>query len=186
MLTLELELIDDMNKNNSISQLILNKLNEIGDVTLDSVFPKNKAESRIWRRFLGLPESYEFSPRSFSTILSRLRQDGLVVKSKNSGRFLWALSAKAKNRVVELKFPIEPVKPDGIPRLVMYDIPENQKNKRYELRTNLVSLGYQQLQKSVWLGYAPLPEEFMRLIKNYGLGDKVQIVSIDKKGTVII
>ena len=59
--------------------------------------------------------------------------------------------------------------------------PKVKKCKRYELRTNLVSLGYQQLQKSVWLGYAPLPEEFMRLIKNYGLGDKVQIVSIDKK-----
>ena len=175
-----------MSKNNSISQLILNKLNELGDATLDSLFPKNKTEAKLWRRLLGLPEGYEFSSRSFSAILSRLKHDGLVVKSKKSDKFSWALSTKAKNSLVKLKFPIEPVKPDGIPRLVMYDIPENQKNKRSEIRINLVSLGYQQLQKSVWLGYAPLPEEFMKLIKNYDLGDKVQIVSIDKKGTITI
>lgn len=175
-----------MNKNNSISRLILNKLDEVGYSTLDSIFPKNKAETILWRRLLGLSEGYEFSSRSFSAILSRLKKDGLVSKSKNSGKFLWALTAKAKNNVVKLKFPIEPMKPDGIPRLVMYDIPETQKSKRSELRINLVALGYQQLQKSVWLGYAPLPEEFMKLIKNYDLGDKVQILSINKKGTIII
>ena len=176
--------MNNTNKRSSIARLILNKLAEVGEATLESAFPRHRAEAMVWRKVLGLPESYEFSPRSFSAVLSRLRQEGLLVKSKKNKRFVWSLTSKGKSSISPIRLPVEPAKTDGIPRLVMYDIPETEKRKREVLRTHLVILEYKQLQKSVWLGYAPLPQEFMELIKDYNLRDKVHILSVHKQGTI--
>lgn len=173
-----------MSRRNSIARLILNKLAEVGEATLESAFPEHRAEAAVWRKILGLPDDYEFSVRSFSAVLSRLRQEGLVVKSKKGKRFAWALTSKGRSSINTSRLPIEPAKEDGIPRLVMYDVPEVDKRKRELLRAHLVVLGYRQLQKSVWLGYAPLPQEFMELVRDYKLNDMVHILSIHKQGTI--
>ncbi len=177
-----------MNKNmsgnkTSLTSLILGKFQEAGEMTLGAVLPINRTEGKIWRQVLGLPTGYEFSSRTFSVILSRLKKQGLVAKTGLHGKSLWFLTNKGKdyiNDTVESSLPIE----DGIMRLVMFDIPETESGKRKSVRIQLVACGYRQLQKSVWMGYRPLPEKFIKSLDDMKLKNKVQIVSINKRGTL--
>lgn len=168
----------------TVARLILEKLSEAGELALDGLFPKNLAEGRMWREILGLPTGYEFSRPSFSVILNRLRSQGLIAKTGGSRYPIWILTNRGKSKVKSYGYLIKPAKVDGIPRLVVYDIPEKDRRKRDWLRYELLACGYNQLQKSVWLGYSPLPEEFIQSIKDLNLKDKVHIVSIHKKGTL--
>ena len=167
----------------SLTKLILEKFQEASDLAFDAIFPKNRIEGKVWRQILGLPTGYEFSPRTFSTILYRLKKDGLVVKTGPHRKSIWSLTDKGKNfvtRVVEPSLPKE----DGIVRLVMFDIPEKESGKRRLTRERLLASGFSQLQKSVWVGYRPLPQKFIEFLDDMKLKGKVQIVSIDKKGTL--
>ncbi len=169
----------------SLTHLILEKFQEAGELTLEAVLPRNRAEGRMWRQVLGLPTGHEFSPRTFSAILSRLKKQGLVAKTGLQGKSLWLITNKGKDSVkdvVESSLPKE----DGITRLVMFDIPETESGKRRLVRVQLIACGFRQLQKSVWMGYRPLPEKFIKSLDYLKLKDKVQIVSINKSGTLEI
>ena len=174
-----------MNGKVSLTQLILEKINEAGELTLESMFPRGRTESKIWRNLLGLPVNYEFSAPTFSTILSRLKKQGLVVKKGTHKKTLWQVSRRGTEKLNNADLlEIDPSKSDGLPRLVVYDIPESEKRKREWLRRTLVVCDYKQLQRSVWLGYCPLPEKFIKQVYNLGLKNKIHIVSINKSGTL--
>lgn len=171
-------------KKGVISRFVLEKLSETNELVLNALFPKNMAGGRACRDILGLPTGYNISKENFSITLSRLCKQGLV-KRKGCKRFSsWILTKKGKEKLESYQFVINPTKPDGIPRLVMYDIPETERKKRDLLRYELVACDYKQLQKSVWIGYCPLPEEFIKSLKYMKLKNKVQILSIHKTGTL--
>lgn len=165
----------------SITRLILEKIAELGEASLDALLPPNYPEARIWRNLLGLDQSYPFSPRTFSSILSRLRGQGLVTKRGNNRRTLWSLTQKGGSLLGAEQF-LPPV--DGIPRLVIFDVPEVERKKRDAIRNELVSFDFEQLQKSVWLGYRPLPEDFIELLDVLNMKKHVHILSIKEQGTV--
>lgn len=171
-------------KKGEVSRFILEKLSETNELVLDALFPKNMIGGKMWRGVLDLPTGYSISKENFSTTLSRLSKQGLV-KRKGCRRFAsWILTKEGKDKLKSYKYVINPTKPDGIPRLVMYDIPETERKKRDLLRYELVACDYKQLQRSVWIGYRPLPEEFIESLKEMKLRNKVQIVSIHKTGTL--
>lgn len=172
-----------MERKNSLTNLILEKLQEDGEATLESILPRNRVEGRIWRRVLGLPTGYEFSARTFSVLLSRLKSQGLVAKAGPHKKSLWSLTPKGKDSMLDIITSDLPSE-DGVARLVMFDIPETERYKRDLIRLELVACGYRQLQKSVWLGYRPLPEKFIRSLDDLQLKNKIQIVSINKLGTL--
>lgn len=167
----------------SLTQFILERLNEAGQLTLESFLPRHRAEAKIWRQLLGLSTDYNFSPRTFSTLLSRLKQQGLVAKSGRHGRSVWQLTLTGEEKI-NLPLTLEPPPTDGISRLVFFDIPETERKKRDLLRSELVACNFRQLQKSVWLGYNPLPERFIKSLDDLKLKNKVHIVSINKIGTL--
>ena len=166
----------------TLTSVILDKIQQAGELTLEGLLPSNRTEARIWRKALGLHDKYEFSPRTFSAILSRLKNQNLVVKNGEHRKSLWSLTKKGKSYsdVIVSSLPKE----DGIIRLVMFDIPEIERKKRDLVRYELVACEYKQLQKSVWIGYRPLPEKFVKSLDDLKLKDKVQIVSINKTGTI--
>ena len=170
---------------NSLTKIILEKFQEAGELTLESLLPRHRSEARIWRQVLGLPTGYEFSPRTFSAILSRLKKQGLVAKAGSHRKSLWSLTKKGRDSIkdiIDSSLPRE----DGIVRLVMFDIPETESSKRKSLRLGLIACGYRQLQKSVWMGHRPLPDKFIKSLDDMRLKNKVQIVSINKGGTLEI
>lgn len=167
----------------SLVRLILEKFQEAGGLTLEAVLPRNRVEGRMWRQVLGLPSGYEFSPRTFSVILSRLKNQGLVDKTGPHRKSLWLFTNKGKDFMENITKSSLP-KEDGVIRLVMFDIPETESGKRRLVRERLLVCGFSQLQKSVWMGYRPLPENFIKSLDDMKLKNKVQIVSIDKGGTL--
>lgn len=167
----------------SVTRLILDKINEAGYLTLDSLLPRNRAESGLWRSILGLPTGYEFSPRTFSAILSRLKSQGLVAKKGSHRKSTWSLTKKGSDSLIDEIASSLPEE-DGVIRLVVFDIPETERRKRDLVRAELVSCGYNQLQRSVWMGYRPLPQKFIQSLDDMRLKDKVEIVSIKKEGTL--
>ncbi len=69
-------------------------------------------------------------------------------------------------------------------RLVIFDIPETEKRKREWLRAALRRLGFQPLQKSVWVGNIALPEEFLHDLRKLGLLPYVEIFAVTKRGSL--
>ncbi len=127
------------------------------------------------------------SEAAFRTALSRLKKQGIV---EGAGWGLWQLtkkgrevthSEKEKRMAYERIRHISQSKKDTI---IIFDVPEKKRKMRDYLRFELVSLGYAQLQKSVWIGGGPLPKEFMEFVREKKLIDTMHIFTIAKAGTV--
>lgn len=125
-----------------------------------------------------------FGYTTLRVVLSRLKKDGLV---ENKGR-IWQITEKGKLWLKRFtsqneftKKITEKKEPDLV---VVFDVPEKERKKRDYLRLELVSLGFQQLQKSVWLGHGPLPENFLEYLRQSCLFSCVHIFSIKKYGTI--
>lgn len=167
----------------SIAGKILQKLDELGAGMLDAFFPYKYPETRMWRKILGLDPSYQFSRKNFSAHLSGLRQQGLVERIGSKKRALWKITIKGKNALRRKKDEYAPKK-DGVQRLVTFDIPEKERSKRIWIRAELITFGYKPLQKSVWIGDVPLPNDFVETLDARGLVGKVHMFSIREKGTL--
>ena len=165
----------------TLTGVILQTISEVGEATLDSFFPAKYPEARLWRELLGSPKQ-EFSPRTFSAILSRLRSQGLVEKRKARGRYIWRISTKGKSHLRHQE--IDKPKSDGIKRLVIFDVPENMRAKRVAIRAGLIANGFKMLQKSVWLGTSPLADEFIEMLDGLELKPHVHIFAIRGSGTL--
>lgn len=167
----------------TLSRLILEKLAELGEAVLDSFFPAKYPEARLWRSLLGLDEHYRFQRQTFVAILARLRVQGLVARMGPKKRPMWRISTRGIDfisKTPEYDLP----RPDGVRRIVVFDIPEKERRKRGVIRFELVSAGYTQLQKSVWHGDRPLSADFMERLHDLNLGRHVHIFSIRDSGTL--
>lgn len=168
----------------TLSRLIVECVAEFGEVALDSFFPAKYPEARIWRTLLGLDKGYRFSRDSFATTLSRLRAQGLLARRGRRGNGLWCITKQGKEYLRGFARDHGP-RPDGVRRLVIFDIPERERKKRDALRAELIAAQYQQLQKSVWMGAHPLPSDFVELVHALQLSRYVHIFSIRDAGTLV-
>jgi phenylacetic acid degradation operon negative regulatory protein len=159
----------------------MEKLAEFGEVTVGSFFPAKYPEARLWRKLLGLDDRYRFRRETFSSILWRLKAQGLVVRSGTAKQSVWRLSPRGR---AFLAAPAFEKRPDGVRRLVIFDIPEKERAKRDAIRLDLAAAGFRQLQKSVWYGERPLPEDFVTLLDALNLRRHVHIFSVREKGTL--
>ena len=172
-------------KGSSVSKIILEKLGELGEITLDAFFPKKYAHTAIWRPLLGLDRPRKITRHIVSMNLSRLRREGLVEKSSDQRMSGWHLTKRGKillssqisnDRII----PAE----DGIRRLVIFDVPEHKRERRDVIRAELIESGFRQLQKSVWIGERPLTKEFISLLDDHNLAKCVHIFSVRSEGTL--
>ncbi len=173
-------------KGNSVARIILEKLQELGEGTLDAFFPKKYAYTALWRPLLGLDKPRKITRHTISMNLSRLRREELVEKSGTGRRSGWRLTAKGTRYIAKQPKHIElsNLQKDGIKRLVIFDIPERERRKRDMIRAELLCCKFQQLQKSVWIGEYPLPEDFVSLLDGLHLARNVHIFSIREEGTL--
>ena len=120
--------------------------------------------------------------------LHRLRSDGLVEKRRNK----FTLTPKGKEEVK--LFHADPLRPlyhkaytrthDETLKMVAFDIPEEYRRKRDWLRKVLSDIGFTRLQKSLWIGKAKLPQEFIEDLNTLNLLSYVEIFAVTKKGSV--
>jgi len=182
---------------NSIARTLLAHLAEVGPLMIDAFLPPHP-KSRLARALLGLDQKRYFSRtaarHSFSSILNRLKREGLVTRAGPKKKSSWIITAKGRISLSK-KSPPQRNSPqaiiytalppqDNITRLVTFDVPEKQRAKRNWLRKELIACGYDALQKSVFIGRRPLPDELIRMIEILRLDRCVHLVGIDRKGTL--
>lgn len=115
-------------------------------------------------------KSEQINEQVFRNTLSRLKKQGLA-ENKND---IWSITEKGKRQIeYVLHSRISPKTSEGRIKkksmIVAFDIPEVDRKKRNWLRGGLISLGFIQLQKSVWFGPAPLPEKFIDELHTFRL-----------------
>ena len=166
-----------------IKKIILEKIQEVGTDMIGAFFPKNYPEARLWRELFGLDKNQDISSRRISSVLSKLRREGLVSRKGTTRNSRWGITSKGK-QWLHLHPTIDIPKPDGITRLVIFDVPEKYRKKRNRLRGELIAFEFEQLQKSVWIGNRPLPKSFIQLVDSLDLSEAVHIFSVYKEGTL--
>lgn len=184
-----------MRKYTTISRAILEHLTESGEMLFDALFP-NLSETRFLpstyprRRHTPKPHGELHKP-SLSSILWRLKKEGLVANRGPRKKTYWRITPKGRMRLKWLpaQRQIYPkislvLPPDGIVRLVSFDVPEKERAKRRWLRRELISCGYTPLHKSVLVGNRPLPEDLIEKMDFLRLNRYVHIAAVGKRGTI--
>ena len=172
-------------RENSVMYAVLEKLAELGVGTLDAFFPKNYPYAALWRPMLRLDHKRKVKRQTISTTLWRLKQQGLVERTGARKIARWQVTPEGKRNLERQSLSHPKIsKSDGVTRLVIFDIPEHERHKRDAIRLELVGCGFKQLQKSVWIGYCPLPEDFITLIETLELSDNIHIFSVRDAGTI--
>ena len=168
----------------TLTRLVLEKIGELGVAAFGAFFPYKYSYARASRQLFGVDDYPKVVPRTVSSLLSRLRRQGLVARrGKKRGEYTWILTKRGAAKL-QTESMITMPQPDGISRLVIFDIPERERRKRDVVRAELTACDFRQLQKSVWIGETPLPEDFISLIDDLGLKGKLHIFSIRESGTI--
>ncbi|OGZ93810.1 MAG: CRISPR-associated endonuclease Cas2 [Candidatus Sungbacteria bacterium RIFCSPLOWO2_01_FULL_47_32] len=166
-----------------LRHLILKKIAELGEAALDGFFPVKYPQARVWHTLLNTRDNRKFSRRSFSAILSKLNKEGFVERTGRTRNAIWRITQKGRKAIQKQESPAG-THTDGVMRIVSYDIPEPERKKRRWIRQELLGLGYTQLQKSVWVGFAPLREDFFEDLDLLALRKHIHIFSVEKRGTL--
>ncbi|MFA6257223.1 MAG: hypothetical protein WCT29_02380 [Candidatus Paceibacterota bacterium] len=67
--------------------------------------------------------------------------------------------------------------------VLMYDVIEAKKKERDWLRRQLINFEYIMIQRSVWVGPSPLPEEFLNYVRAMGLKAHLKTFKLAKAYT---
>lgn len=171
-------------KRPTLAGLILGKIAEAGEILVESFFPARRPEVRMWRNLLALSDSYEFKRATFSSILSQLQAQILVERRRKNGKHIWRITPAGQKAARDGSPAVAPPHNDGRIRLVCFDIAERDRAKRQWLRGELLALGYEPIQKSVWLGTTALPLELMEGLDTLELRESIHIFRVEGEGTL--
>lgn len=125
--------------------------------------------------------------KAFRVVLTRLRHEGLVT---NEARGIWSITKQGKEIAMRAVTALRKREDLQMPKnkeekiVIVFDIPEQRRNERMLLRFELLALEFKRLQQSVWMGYGPLPADFITYLKDHDLLSCVHVFSVNKKGTV--
>mgnify|MGYP001606520144 CR=1 FL=1 len=140
----------------------------------DSYFRILRTISKEWKRI---------NQRSLRDTIRTLYQSKLVDYKKNSdGTVSLTLTAKGKNRV--LRYDLDnmqinkPSSWDRLWRLVIFDIPEDEKEGRNALAAKLKELGFHPLQKSVFIHPYECKNEVDFIVEIFNLKQYVRFLLV--------
>ena len=120
--------------------------------------------------------------RDFSQFIYYLKKKGLIKIKNLEGRKGVLLTPKGKERVLKIKFRYlkKKKREDKKWIMVIFDIPERKRKIRDLFRENLLTLGYQKLQKSIWVCPYEVFKETEGLIRDYLIDAFVRIFLIEE------
>ena len=128
-----------------------------------------------YRYHYGIPD---LKQSELSQALKRLRERGLVIEDKiNVDKVIFKLTQLGQD-TLGLEFNEKDW--DGKWRVVIFDIPEERKSIRNQIRKALVSVGFMRLQDSVWV-YPYDCEDFITLLKaDFKIGKEVLYMIVEE------
>ena len=128
--------------------------------------------------------------RRFTHLLYSLRKDKLVDEDNNK---ILCLTQKGREILERLRAQKSKSLPDNNRyksesddelKIIIFDIPEEERQKRDWLRSTLKNLKFSMLQKSVWVGKTKLPKQFIEDIARHKIISYVDIFTISKRGSL--
>ncbi|MFH1162243.1 MAG: CRISPR-associated endonuclease Cas2 [Candidatus Jorgensenbacteria bacterium] len=130
--------------------------------------------------------------RKYRKLFYLLKKDGLVEEKKKAHNNIFLLTRRGVAKLAELRkrklqlLPRRVYEPEraDVFTIVTFDVPERDRKKREWLRETLRSLGFDFVQRSVWIGKVKLPKEFLEDIQHLNLIDSVEIFQITKTGSL--
>jgi hypothetical protein len=140
----------------------------------EAVFPELYKKHCEWERKLGR--------KNFAKLIYYLKKRGWI-KIKNLEEkqgILLTKDGREKVLRVKLKFFEKKRRKDGKWIMIIFDIPEKERKKRDFLRNQLIILGYQKLQKSIWVCSYDVIRETEEIIRKYSLDEYVKIFLIEE------
>jgi len=140
--------------------------------------PNTHPGFKLMKDMFGCNSKKKFEKQIIKVSISRLKKQGLVKQTKNKKL---CLTDKGKEMVIYIKDRHSILnKPwDKKIRVVIFDIPEERKHFRKWLRQELSLLLFKSLQKSVYIGKYPIPDDLYQDLIDNNLFQDVHIFTID-------
>lgn len=129
----------------------------------------------------------EYSRNSINIALKRLERKGFIQKGIMEDEICYRLTKLGDERQKQKENKekltnIKSTKWDKLWRVVMFDIPEENKRVRHVLRKTLKILGFWPLQKSVWISKNNCTNELEKQIKELKLDQFVLVFETKNLG----
>lgn len=122
--------------------------------------------------------------RKFTQIIYELKRQGYIKTKIEKDKKAIMLTPKGFEKI--LKIGLQQInkkrRRDGKWQMVIWDIPEDYKKTRNKFRDALKLLGYQQLQKSVWVCPYNVLKETEKLIRFYHIEPYTRLFLISEVG----
>jgi CRISPR-associated endonuclease Cas2 len=121
------------------------------------------------------------SRQSYRNTLNKFIRKGWIKYAEENGEKRMVLTQEGVLEALLTKAMMpEPEEWDGKWRIVMFDIPEEQKEKRHLLRTLLKKNNFYQLQASVYIYPYPLNREAKRYLEETGLIKYIRMIKVEE------
>ncbi len=138
----------------------------------------------VYRRVYGSLEYVnleEFFPSVILRAANNLARQGIVESIKTKDGEAFRITEKGRRQT--LKYQLTEMKPktgpwDGKWRMVFFDIPQTQNNKRNYLRNYLKALGLKQMQESVWVSPYDVSGEVKYLREVLDIPNNVKLAEV--------
>ncbi len=160
---------------------------------IDMIFGSYQRSYKVAHKRLysgsGSKINHKYTPdelQRFYALLHKLKKQGLVDKHKAQNGNLWKITASglSKLRMFKSRKINYAQAEDNSFKIIVFDIPEKERNKRNWLREILKLLGFKMLQKSVWIGKKKIPEQFLTDLRKKQLLSYIHILEVSKSGTI--
>ncbi len=131
-------------------------------------------------------KNYKVSDYNLSKSLSGLNKNKIIILKEKNDKFIVELTEKGRKVVKEILFDNmkikKPNKWDKKWRIVIFDIPERKigKHQRNLFRAKLQTVGFYQMQKSVWVCPYPCEKEVRLMCEIYEINPYVNIITAEK------
>ena len=161
----------------------LYNLMEKVDETLDIGIPRSMREGiDFWSVKQYHAKQRTIERRKFSKIIYYLKKKGLIKIKNLETKKAVILTPKGKEKVLKIKYQLMKKKKrkDGKWEMIIFDIPEKKRHQRDLLRSYLNFLGYQMLQKSVWVCPYDVVKETEDFLRIHSLDSYVRLFLIEE------
>ena len=135
----------------------------------------------------------------FYSLISKMQKEGLIKKDVRQKKSFWKITEKGEEKHVQwlrkIDYPTINALPPDLPRhyetqkskqniIVIFDIPEKERNKREWFRSVLYNLDFEKLQESVFIGRNRIPKELLNDLRGLRIINCIHIFAISRKGTI--
>ena len=171
----------------TVASAVLLYLKDSGEGFLESL-PSSYPGFKFLKGMFGVGCKKSNVNSTIRSSLFRLRKQGLISKEPKEG--VYFLTEKGKEAATEIKsrYLISRQPWDGKLRIVVFDIPEKIKMWREAVRQELLMLHFCQLQKSVYIGKYPFPQDFYQELERHDVLKHVFLLTvsdIDRKEHIL-